>query len=322
VAIVSLDRSASLHTSGRKGRAMVKIDCVVDEGIYLGEGPVWDTEDGLLYWVDIKGPRIWALDPRNDKTRNWTLPKDVTSIFRRKNGGAGGSVVTLGDGFYFYDLESGDLELIAQIDENEPRTRMNDAKVDRRGRLIAGGEEETEEFAISGLWRLDADLSVHELERGVICNNGPCWSPDDKTFYHADTFMNEIYAYDYDIETGDISNKRVFASTVDEPGLADGSTVDSEGYLWNSQVISGQLVRYAPDGTVDRRIPMPVTNITSVMFGGDDLDVLYVTSMARIDHPGGQGQFAVEETPQLHAGGLFAVSGLGVRGIPEHRFAG
>jgi len=298
---------------------MVKIDCVVDQGIYLGEGPVWDVEDALLYWVDIKGPTIWSYDPRTEKTQTWTLPKDVTSIFRRQNGSA---VVTLADGFYFYDLDTNALELIALVDENQPRTRMNDAKVDRRGRLFAGGEDEKEEEGASGLWRLDPDLSVHVLERGIICNNGPCFSPDDKTFYHTDTFKQEMYAYDYDIESGEISNKRVFASTVDEPGLADGSTVDEEGYLWNAQVISGQLVRYAPDGTIVRRIPMPVRNITSVMFGGDALDVLYVTSMARVDHPGGQGQFIEEDKPQPQAGGLFAVSGLGVRGVPEPRFAG
>ncbi len=298
---------------------MVKIECVVDEGIYLGEGPVWDVEDGLLYWVDIKGPHIWSYEPKSKKTNRWVFPKDITSIFRRREGSA---IVTLQDGFYFYDLESGALDLIALADADEPLTRLNDAKVDRRGRLIAGGEEEKEEQPLSGLWRLDPDLSVHELEMGIICNNGPCWSPDDKVFYHADSFMQEIYAYDYDIETGGISNKRVFASTKEEPGLADGSTVDEEGYLWNSQVISGQLVRYAPDGSVERRIGMPVKNVTSVNFGGADMDVLYVTSMARVSHPAVHDMFAVEAKPQYLAGGLFAVTGLGIRGVPEPRFAG
>jgi len=92
---------------------MVKIDCVVDQGIYLGEGPVWDVEDALLYWVDIKGPTIWSYDPRTEKTQTWTLPKDVTSIFRRQNGSA---VVTLADGFYFYDLDTNALELIALVE--------------------------------------------------------------------------------------------------------------------------------------------------------------------------------------------------------------
>ena len=114
----------------------------------------------------------------------------------------------------------------------------------------------------------------------------------------------------------------MFASTREDAGVADGSTVDEEGCLWNAQVIGGELVRYAPDGSVERRIGMPVKNVTSVMFGGDDLDVLYVTSMARVQHPAVHDMFAVEAKPQFLAGGLFAVTGLGIRGVPEPRFAG
>lgn len=298
---------------------MVQIDCVVDEGNYLGEGPVWDPVDQDLYWVDIKGPKIWRLHPATGETRTWTLPTDVTALALREKGGA---VVALRDGFYFFDFDSGETDLIAKVDEDLPRVRCNDGKVDRRGRFFVGGEDEPEELAIAGLYRLDPDLSVHKLENGIICNNGPCWSPDNKTFYHTDTFMQEIYAYDYDIDSGAISNKRVFVSTADEPGCADGSTVDAEGYLWNAQVIGGKLMRYAPDGTIDRTIEMPVKNVTSVMFGGENLDVLYVTSMARVDHPGAKELFAKEDKPQPHAGGVFAVRGLGVTGLPEPRFAG
>ena len=301
---------------------MVKIECVVDEGIYLGEGPVWDVEDGMVYWVNIKGPTIWGYNPSTNSTRTWTLPKDVTSVFRRQQGGPGAAVITLADGFYFYNLETEALDLIAKVDENEPRTRMNDAKVDRRGRLFAGGEDEPEEFEIRCLWRLDPDLTVTKVESGIVCNNGPCWSPDNKTFYHTDTFKDEIYAYDYDIETGNISNKRVFISTKDEPGVADGSTVDAEGYYWNAQIIGGQLVRYTPEGEVDMRIQMPVRNITSVMFGGENLDEIYVSSMARVDHPGSEDFFIKEDKPQPQAGGLFRVTGTGIKGLPETRFAG
>ena len=173
-----------------------------------------------------------------------------------------------------------------------------------------------------GLWRLDPDLTVTKVDEGIICSNGPCWSPDDKTFYFADTFQEEFWAYDYDIETGALSNKRVFATTKDDPGVADGSTVDSEGCMWNAQVIGGQLVRYAPDGSVERRIEMPVKNVTSVNFGGDDLDVLYVTSMARVSHPAVHDMFAKEVKPEPLAGALFAVTGLGIRGVPEPRFGG
>ena len=105
-------------------------------------------------------------------------------------------------------------------------------------------------------------------------------------------------------------------------GFADGSTVDAEGYVWNAQVISGNLIRYAPDGSVDLVIGMPVRNITSVMFGGERLDELYITSMARVSHPAAHDHFAVERRPQFAAGSVFRVTGLGIRGLPEHRFGG
>ena len=122
--------------------------------------------------------------------------------------------------------------------------------------------------------------------------------------------------------SGTLSNKRVFASFRDDPGVADGSTVDEEGCLWNAQLISGDLVRYAPDGRVERRIGLPVRNITSVMFGGDKLDEIFVTSMARVKHPAVHDLFAKEVKPQFLAGSLFRITGLGIRGVPEPRFAG
>ncbi len=172
--------------------------------------------------------------------------------------------------------------------------------------------------------RKDGNAVLAKVDDGIECSNGPCWSPDDKTFYFADTFQEEFWAYDYDIETGNVSNKRVFATTKDDLGVADGSTVDAEGYMWNAQVTGGELVRYAPDGSVERRIGMPVKNVTSVIFGGENMDEIYVTSMARVAHPGADalGHFAVESKPQFGAGGLFRITGLGIQGVPGTRFGG
>jgi sugar lactone lactonase YvrE len=181
-----------------------------------------------------------------------------------------------------------------------------------------------EELAICGIWRLDPDLSTHQIGGGIICTNGPSWSPDDKTFYITDTFQDVMWAYDYDIETGALSNQRDFASTKGQDGVCDGSTVDSEGCVWTAELRTGELVRRTPDGEEERRIGMPVKNITSVMFGGADLDELYVTSMARIDHPGAGAHdaFVTEDHPQFGAGSLFKLTGLGIRGVPEPRFGG
>jgi len=302
----------------------MKIECVLTCDNHLGEGPVWDVEEGRLYWVDGTGrrvgkPSIWRYDPKSGKTDNWSIKHDVGAMALRKNGGA---VLALNDGFYSFDFKTAKPEKIELVSVGQPRTRLNDGKCDRKGRFFAGGMDDKEELKLCGLWRLDTDLSVTLVDDGIICSNGPCWSPDDKTFYLADTFQGEIWKYDYDIQTGMPSNRRVFASFKNDPGVADGSTVDAEGHLWNAQLISGDLVRYAPDGSVERRIGMPVRNITSVIFGGEKLDEIYVTSMARVKHPAVHDRFAKEAKPQFLAGSLFRITGLGIKGLPEPRFAG
>ena len=304
-----------------------KIERIVDCETYLGESPVWDVESGLFYWVDGTGRRkgkdnVFRLDPSSGKVETRSIPDhDVGALAVRENGKL---VLANDDGFYFYDFDKDALELILKVEADEPRTRLNDGKVDRRGRFIAGGMDDLEELAICGLWRLDPDLSATRIGGGIICTNGPCWSPDDKTFYVTDTFQDEVRAYDYDIETGQLANQRVFASTKDGLGICDGSTVDAEGCMWTAELITGELVRRTPDGEEERRIGMPVKNITSVMFGGDNLDEIYVTSMARIDHPGADAHdnFIVESKPQFGAGSLFKVSGLGIQGVAEPRFGG
>lgn len=302
----------------------IRIECVLQCENLVGESPIWDVEERRLYWVDSTGrrvgkPALWRLDPRTGKVEHWSLDRDVGALALRRGGGA---VLALDDGFYFFDFESGRLELIQLVDAEQPRTRLNDGKCDRRGRFFAGGMDDKEELKNCGLWRLDADLSVTQVDDGIICSNGPCWSPDDKTFYFADTFQGEYWQYDYDIATGNLTNKRLFASFAADGGVADGSTVDAEGFVWNAQLISGDLVRYAPDGSVERRIGMPVRNITSVIFGGEKLDEIYVTSMARVKHPAVHDHFAKEIRPQFLAGSLFRITGLGIRGLPEVRFAG
>jgi L-arabinonolactonase len=301
------------------------VEQIVPCANHLGEGPVWDVEQQSLYWVDSTGrrvgqPGIWKLDPRTGKITTWDVGRDIGAMALCQDGKR--AVLALDDGFYIFDLGHGNLDKVAHVDDEPGRARLNDGKVDRRGRFFAGGMDDKEELGVCGLWRLDPDLSLTKIDDGIICSNGPCWSPDDKIFYFADTFKHEIWAYDYDIGTGNASNRRVFASTKNDGGFADGSTVDAEGYLWNAQVISGDLIRYAPDGKVDRKISMPARNITSVMFGGKNLDEIYVTSMARVSHPAAHEHFAVEVKPQHAAGSVFKITGLGIKGIAEHRFGG
>jgi sugar lactone lactonase YvrE len=155
---------------------------------------------------------------------------------------------------------------------------------------------------------------VHELDHGIICSNGPCWSLDGRTLFFADTGKKVIYAYDYDTATGDVRSRRVFTSFENQRGLPDGATVDEEGYVWSCEVYSGRLIRFDPNGVVDRIVGLPVNSTTSLIFGGPDLDIAYVTSMAR-PHRNAYHK-------EAEAGAVFAIHGLGVRGVPEPRFKG
>lgn len=291
----------------------MRIEILADVKTTLGEGPLWDVDEQRLYWIDSADGRVFRCTADGREIRAWDVPQKIGSMALRKQGGA---VVSLARGFHFLDFNTGDVELIVDPEPDKPANRLNDGKVDRHGRFLAGSMDTNEDGPNGTLYRLDPDLSLHTLERGIVVSNGPCWSPDGNTFYFNDTWSGEIWAYDYDQQTGNISNRRTHARVdMSGGGAADGSTVDAEGYLWNALVYDGKLVRYAPDGSVDRVIEMPVKKVTSVMFGGPDLDVLYVTSMARPPLP----RFPHDGVAR---GSLFALYGLGVRGLPENRYGG
>lgn len=292
----------------------MKIDVLLDVKTTLGEGPVWDVEQQRLYFIDSMDGRVFRCTADGREIRAWDVPGKIGSMALRKNGE--GAIVSLDKGFWLLDFESGECELLHDPEPGMESNRINDGKCDRRGRFFAGSMDTMEEGANGALYRVDPDMSVHKVEEGIICSNGPCFSTDDKTFYFTDTWTGEIWAYDYDIETGEISNRRTFAKVdTSNGGAADGATVDSEGYYWMALVYDGRICRYAPDGTLDREIEMPVKKVTSVQFGGPDLDILYVTSMAKPPLPRFPGDGVLR-------GSLFALRDLGVTGVPEPRFGG
>ena len=290
----------------------MRIDILLDVKTTLGEGPLWDAEQQRLYWIDSFDGRVFRATADGRELRAWDVPQKIGSMALRKDGQ--GAVVSLQRGFHLLDFQTGDVDLIHDPEPDRPDNRLNDGKVDKRGRFVAGSMDTMEQGPNGALYSLSTDFEVTRLDQGIICSNGPCWSPDGSTFYFNDTWSGEIWAYDYDLDTGGVSNRRCFAK-VDTAGggAADGSTVDAEGCLWNALVYDGKLTRYRPDGTVDRVIDMPVKKVTSVMFGGPDLDVLYVTSMAKPPLPRFPGDGVMR-------GSLFAIHGLGIRGIAEPRF--
>ncbi|MGF7158800.1 sugar lactone lactonase YvrE [Rhodoligotrophos appendicifer] len=290
---------------------MLRIEQIGDQRDSLGEGPLWDVEEQRLYWIDSYAPAIYSMDASGGDRRKWPVPEPIGSMALRRQGGA---VLALRSGFNFLDFDSGEVTRINETQPGELRPRLNDGKVDARGRFIAGSMDFEERDPVGKLFSLDTDLSLHLLDTGIICSNGPCWSPDGRTLYFADTGTRAIYAYDYDMETGTVRSRRQFTNFDKLRGLPDGATVDEEGYVWSVEVYSGRLIRFDPHGVVDRIVGLPVQSTTSVIFGGADLDIAYVTSMAR--------PMSNEYHREREAGCLFAVHGLGVRGLPEPRFGG
>lgn len=289
----------------------MRIDVLIDVKTTLGEGPLWDVDQQRLYFIDSFDGRIFSCTAAGGEVRAWDVPGKIGSMALRQDGL--GAICALESGFHALDFASGGCELIADPEADKPLNRLNDGKVDRRGRFICGSMDSSEEGPNGALYRLDPDFSLHRIDTGIIVSNGPCWSPDDRVFYFADSWSGEIRAYDYDIETGAATNRRRFATLDADIGAPDGSTVDSEGYLWNAQCFDARLVRYTPDGRVDRVVEMPVKKVTSVNFGGPDMDILFVTSMAKPPLPRFPGDGPLR-------GSVFAISGLGVRGVPEPRF--
>lgn len=292
---------------------MLHIEVINADRDQLGEGPLWDAGEQALYWIDSYGPAVHRLNSRGGRT-SWRLPEHVGSIALRRDGGA---VCSLQSGFHALDFSTGAVTLLAQAAPPNPRTRINDGKVDRQGRFIAGAVDYEERDPLCSLHRLDPDGRVSVLDEGITCSNGPCWSLDGRTLYFADTSKRLIYAYDYDMATGSVDSRRVFVDFAKlgfPAGLPDGATVDAEDCLWCCEVYRGRLLRFRPDGSLDRVVGLPVESATSVTFGGPDLDIAYVTSMAR--PVGGVSPREAE------AGMLFAVHGLDVRGVPEPRFGG
>jgi len=288
------------------------VERIGDERYQLGESPIWDTREGVLYFVDSMGCAVLCYDPKTAATRRWDVDCDyLGSLALRANGGA---ILVMDDGFHSFDFNTGKTNVIVEPEAGRDELCFNDCKVDRQGRLIAVSMHTGSSDPVGGIYRLDSDLACTRLDGGMICPNGPCWSPDGSTLYLSDSYGNAIFAYDYDVSSGDISNRRTFLSTTDSGGYPDGATVDAEGYLWSANFDAGSIRRITPEGVVDRVIELPVRWIASLTFGGDNHEVLYVTTI------GGEYDGARDDSPA--AGGLFAIRDLDIQGLEETRFAG
>ena len=288
--------------------------CVAPTGDVCGEGAVWHASHAAVYWNDINRFLIHRFTPADRCVRTWFFDEPVTALTLTDRPKV--LAVVLGSSVILWEPET-DVrhDPIFRL-EGWPKVRLNDARVDPRGALWIGSMRNNVNADGSGgvaggqdgaLFRLDPDGKVTIWRREIGISNTLAWSPDRRRFYFGDTLANVVRVYDYDEATGAIANERPFLEGFAR-GLPDGSTVDSEGYLWNCRFFGGCIVRVAPDGTIDRIVEMPVKNITTCTFGGPDRKTLYVTT-AKIEAPAGDRL----------AGGLYAVV-TDVTGQPENQF--
>jgi L-arabinonolactonase len=276
-----------------------------------GESPLWDPDEQALYFIDNFGKKVHRYDVGSGITRSWDVPEVITALALREHGGA---VVALRSGVHFLDFDTGALDMVAPLEATSPFI-FNDGKVDRRGRLVLGASTAT--FAnptpTGGLYSLGQEPLLRALDRGVYFSNGPCWSPDNERLYFSDSYHHATYAYDYDIGTGEVSGRRLFLDTHELGGMPDGTTVDRDGLLWMAIYGGGKVAAIRPDGRLERVVPMPVRLTSSVMFGGPNLDRLYVTTIE---------EGVMGEPREEGAGEVYMVEGLDAYGLPEPRYIG
>jgi sugar lactone lactonase YvrE len=271
----------------------------------LGEGPVWDAARSELIWVDIdRGLVHRRARGRADDTIDVGQP--VGCAVPRA---AGGLALGLRDGFALLPAGGGEARLVAPVEAHLHSTRMNDGACDSRGRFWAGTMSLTGDTRTAALYRFDPDLSVTRVLPGISVSNGIGWSPDGAFLYHVDSPRRRVDLYEFDAAVGAIIDRRSPIPIDAGLGTPDGLTVDAEGGLWVALWGGGAVLRFSPEGVLDRRLEIPATNVTSCCFGDPDLGTLYVTTAAR----------GAAHEPL--AGALFAYR-PGVVGLPATPFAG
>ena len=270
----------------------MQAELLLDAKATLGEGPAWDSKTQTLYWLDILEKRIYA-----DTRILAQLDDLICCIAPRKNGN-----LLLGTRLGFADLDPDTVQLtvLAALDSELPTNRLNDGKCDPAGRLLAGTMDMNEKDPNGALYSFDGKNSTRLLDK-VTISNGLAWSVDYKTFYYIDTPTREVKAFDYDLATGQIANPRVAIHIPESLGWPDGMTSDTDGNLWIALWGGAQVTKWNPStGKLLEQIPVPALQTSSCVFGGKEMNELYITSARK-----SMGETDLNKYPL--SGGLFKV---------------
>ena len=275
-------------------------ELMADYRCETGEGPLWHPMERQVYWSDIPRGRIFRLNPFSRRHEQIYEGRIVGGYTIQSDG----SLLLFMDRGSVAVWRDGNLKYLVNKMEGETDNRFNDVAADPAGRVFCGTMPTDTRSAT--LYRMDTDGSVTTVLEGVGLSNGIGFSPDQKQMYYTDSLARKIYIFDYDVNSGDITNQRVFVETPDDGSIPDGMTVDAEGYVWGARWDGSSLYRYNPDGEQVVQIQFPAKKVSSVIFGGVDLTDMYVTTAG--------GGNKAEEGPG--AGGLFRLN-VGIQGKPE-----
>ncbi len=284
----------------------MEIESVGNYRARWGEGPLWWSES--LYFVDIEEHKVLRYHPCSGEEQIWDVGERVGTVVPRRGGG----LAIAGDrGFAFLDPGSGEITRLGDPEAGKPDNRFNDGKCSPDGRFFAGTISLVKNEGDAALYRLDADQSITKVYDGVTNSNGIVWTEDGRTLYYIDTPRRAVLAFDYDSDTGTLTNERVaFSTSGDSDGVPDGMAIDTEGHLWIAFCHGGCVVCFDQAGREMRRLDFPCREVTAPAFGGEGLRDLYVTSGIPKDE--------IEK----EAGRLFVVRNLGATGLPANGFAG
>lgn len=291
---------------------MAQAKLLLDAKAVLGEGPSWDERSGLLYWVDIEGKALHTYDISSKKTTTETFGQRIGAAVPRQSGGV---LMVMEDGFYSYDRVSDGLTFIGNPQGRKPNTRFNDGKCDAAGRFWAGTMALDGTKNQGALYCLDTDMTIRTAFENVSCSNGIAWSPDNRKMYYIDSPTKKVIAYDFDLQTGEMSNPSVAIEVTEEGAVPDGMTSDEEGMIWVALWGGYGIRRWNPNtGELLLKVDIPAAKSTSCIFGGLEMNELYITS-AKV----GLDEAALAEQPL--AGGLFLYK-ADVNGLPTYAFGG
>jgi sugar lactone lactonase YvrE len=289
--------------------AYANVSCVVNAADQLGETPLWCARTSKLWWLDIERPKLQSFDPATGAHE--VFPFNSVYAGSLAICESGGFLVALDNDLFRFDPGNRRLEKFVEVETKGP-TRLNDGRCDRQGRFWVGTMDNGLSQPLGSLYRVDPSGAVTRADQGFIVSNSIATSPDGKTLYYSDTRKYVLWAYDLDIDSGDISNRRVFFDHSADKDRPDGACVDADGCLWNAMFAGHRIVRYSPSGKIDRTIELPVTNPTCLCFGGPDYSTLYVTSATKMIAP--------EVLAREPLAGAVLALNVGVKGLPEVTF--